>query len=296
MVEKYLKPPLSLEEGVEWLRKHNVLIEDREKLQVERFLKAETTFRLMGYVKTMKEKISFNDLKKIYFFDRQLRNVFLEAFEIAEVQLRNTVVSVLLTESKAGAFVYEDLAIFDPRFKSEHACWVAEFKDKVERRSQEGFVSYYKERYKDDFPRLPIWAMVELMTFGELVEFCFNLSRLNKAKIAHNYCIDGAVLFNWFSNFADVRNACAHHRVLYNRPLNRQHKSLPEGWGGISDDRVGVVLASLAKFLSIGCGIKDRNNDFLTHWKKRIKKLLDKNRTISSLLDGYGLPSVFLLG
>ena len=121
MVEKYLKPPLSLEEGVEWLRKHNVLIEDREKLQVERFLKAETTFRLMGYVKTMKEKISFNDLKKIYFFDRQLRNVFLEAFEIAEVQLRNTVVSVLLTESKAGAFVYEDLAIFDPRFKSEHA-------------------------------------------------------------------------------------------------------------------------------------------------------------------------------
>lgn len=295
MSEKYLKPPLSLEEGVEWLCKHNVLIEDREKLQVERFLKAETTFRLMGYVKTMKEKIAFNDLKKIYFFDRQLRNVFLEAFEIAEVQLRNTVVSVLLTESKAGAFVYEDLAIFDPRFRPEHSRWVSEFKDKVERRSQEGFVSYYKERYKDDFPRLPIWAMVELMTFGELVEFCFNLSRLNKAKIAHNYCIDGAILFNWFSNFADVRNACAHHRVLYNRPLNRQHKSLSESWGGVSDDRVGVVLASLSKFLSIGCGIKDRNNDFLTHWKKRLKKLLDKNRDVAGLLHGYGLPKDYVL-
>lgn len=293
MAEKYLKPALSLEEGVEWLRKHNVLIEDREKLQVERFLKAETTFRLMGYVKTMKEKIAFNDLKKIYFFDRQLRNVFLEAFEIAEVQLRNSVVSTLLTEPKAGAFVYEDLAAFDSRFKPKHSAWLAELKTKVEKRSQEGFVSYYKEKYKDDFPRLPIWAIVELMSFGELVELFSNLSLLNKTKIAHNYCIEGPILYNWLSNFADVRNACAHHRVLYNRPLNRSHKPLPGGWGAASDDMVGVVLASLGKFLSIGCGIKDRNNEFLTHWKKRIKKLLDKNRDISSLMSGYGLPAGF---
>ncbi|MCX5791842.1 MAG: Abi family protein [Elusimicrobia bacterium] len=294
MPDKYIKPALSLEESVEWLRKHNVQIEDREKLQVERFLKAETTFRLMSCVKSMPEKaITFSDLKKIYFFDRQLRNVFLEAFEIAEVQLRNSVVNVLVTEPGAGAFVYEDVTIFDPRFHSEHGRWLAELKEKVERRSQEGFVSYYKERYKADFPRLPLWATVELMSFGELVEFCYNLSRLSKVKIAHNYCMDGPTLFNWLSNYVDVRNACAHHRILYGRTLNRRHKPLSVGWGEVLDDKLGVVLVSLFKFLSTGCGIKDRNNEFLIHWRKRTKKLLDKNRAITGLLSGYGLPKEF---
>ena len=292
MSEKYLKPPLTLAEGVEWLRKHNVVIEAKEVVAVERFLKAETTFRLMGIARSMK-KISFEDLKKIYFFDRQLRNIFLEAFEIAEVQLRNSVVSTLVSEEGVGAFVYEDVNVFDPRFRPYHADWLVELKTKVERRSQEGFVSYYKERYKADFPRLPLWALVELMTFGELVEFFSNLSLLVKTKIAHNYCVEGPILFNWLQNYSDVRNACAHHRVLYNRPLNRLHKCMAEGWGGVSDDRAGVVLASLSKFLSFGCGIKDRNNDFLVHWRKRIKKLLDKNREIVSLMSGYGLPADF---
>lgn len=295
MSPKYTKPPLTLAEGVDWLRKHNVVIEEKEVLSVERFLKAETTFRLMGIARSMKTKISFEELKKIYFFDRQLRNVFLEAFEIAEVQLRNTVVSVLMEEPGAGAFIYEDPSIFDPRFKANHSRWLAELLEKVQRRSQEGFVSYYLERYKEDFPRLPIWAMIELMTFSELVAFCYDLSALNKVKISHNYCLDGRMLFAWLSNYSDVRNACAHHRVLYNRNLNRLHKAPPGGWGGISEAKLGAVLASLPMFLSAGCGIKDRNKDFLTHWRKRIKKLLDKNRGVACLMAGYGLPPQFTL-
>lgn len=291
MPDKYLKPPLTLAQGVDWLRKHNVVIEEAEVLAVERFLKAETTFRLMGIARSFKEKTSFEDLKKIYFFDRQLRNAFLEAFELAEVQLRNTVISVLVGESKTGAFVYEDASIFDPRFKPEHPRWLADLREKIERRSQEGFVSYYKERYKDDFPRLPLWATIELMTFGELVEFCYSLSLLNKTQIAHSYCLDGRLLFAWLSNFVDVRNACAHHRVLYNRKLNRPHPALKDGWGGISGEMVGVVLVSLDKFLSTGCGIKDRNKDFLSHWRKRVKKLIDKNCATPALLSGYGLPT-----
>ena len=290
-MEKYDKPALSLEEGVKWLREHGVLISESESSHVRRFLKSETTFRLMHIVKTSGGALSFTDLRQIYFFDRQLRNVFLEAFEIIEVQLRNSIVSALMEEPGAGAFIYESPAIFDQRFLRDHGRWLGDLKLKVEKRSQEGFVSYYKEKYKDDFPRLPIWAMVELMTFGELVDFCFNLSMLVKVKIAHNYCIDGRIFVNWLQNFSDVRNACAHHRILYNKVLNRPHKPLNPGWGDIPDNKVGVVLISLARLLTLGCGIKDRNKEFLSHWRKRIKKLIDKNKEVPSLMPGYGLPT-----
>lgn len=293
MAEKYSKRALTLEESVEWLRKRGVIIEDREKLQVERFLKSETTFRLMGYVKTNKSVISFADLKHIYFFDRQLRNVFLEAFEIAEVQLRNTAVSLLFSEGEREAFIYEDSSIFDPRFHSQHSAWLEDMRVKVQKRSQEGFVSYYRQHYSDEFPRLPVWALIELMTFSELVNFCGNMSRLKRGELAHNFCIEGRVLFNWFDNFIDVRNACAHHRILFNRPLNRRHLPLTSSWGEVSDTKVGVVLLSLTRFLTIGCGIKDRNKDFLIHWTKRINKLFGKYRTIQTLMNGYGLPSDF---
>lgn len=295
MPHKYDKPPLSLSEGVDWLRAHGVVIEDREQIQAERFLKSETVFRLMHIVKTAGGSLEFSELKQIYYFDRQLRNAFLEAFEILEVQLRNTLISVLMEEPGAGAFIYESPEIFDPTAMKDHARWLIDLRLKVEKRGQEGFVSYYKEKYRDDFPRLPIWAMVELMTFGELVDFCFNLSLMTKVKIAHNYCMDGRILFNWFQNYSDVRNACAHHRILYGRDLNRSHKPFSGTWGEAHSGRVGAVLLSLMKLLSLGCGIKDRNKDFLSHWNKRIKKLCDKNRTIPLLMKGYGFPEDFAI-
>ena len=70
--------------------------------------------------------------------------------------------------------------------------------------------------YSEALP--PIWAVVEVMTLGQLSKWYANLkSSSDRNLIAHNYDFDEVNLVSFLHHLTIVRNLCAHHSRLWNR-------------------------------------------------------------------------------
>jgi abortive infection bacteriophage resistance protein len=108
--------------------------------------------------------------------------------------------------------------------------------------SKEEFVAHFRQRYSDP---LPIWAAVELWDFGMLSMFIGGMKYGNVRNIATKYGILRPELFpTWVRTLAFVRNICAHHGRLWNKPLIAQPKPPKKGEIPHLDHIVGDSFAT----------------------------------------------------
>ncbi len=91
-------------------------------------------------------------------------------------------------------------------------------------RSHETFIEHYQNNYADAaLP--PIWAVVEVMSLGQLSKWVSGLTHgQDRQAIAENYGIDEIVLTSFLHHLTIVRNVCAHHGRLWNRRFGFQAK------------------------------------------------------------------------
>lgn len=72
---------------------------------------------------------------------------------------------------------------------------------------------------------MPIWIAVELLDFGPLSFMLSGLRRRDQGDIAQKLGVPRpALLTSWVRSLTFVRNVCAHHARLWNRPLIDQPK------------------------------------------------------------------------
>jgi abortive infection bacteriophage resistance protein len=155
--------------------------------------------------------VTFEQLWRLYEFDRQLRHLVLEASKRVEISVRSR--WAYEVGHRHGAQAYEDGKIFK-HFPYHQA--VLQKLDHELARSQEEFVAHFRTVYH--MPRPPIWAACEVMTFGQVSNFYSQLTepKLRQA-IADTYGLDERVLVSFLHHLNVVRNTCAHHARLWNR-------------------------------------------------------------------------------
>ena len=169
-----------------------------------------------------RDNTRFCDVVDLYVFDKRLRLLLLDAIERIEVALR-TDIALLLGARDPWAHLDRgqlDRRFVTPRFhgrRSVHEEW-CERLAKQEARSHEDFVAHFKERYPSS--PLPIWVAVELWDFGMLSYFFNGMRDPDKDVIARRYRIPRRnLLATWLRSFNFVRNTCAHHSRIWNRPI-----------------------------------------------------------------------------
>ncbi|MDR2558040.1 MAG: Abi family protein [Oscillospiraceae bacterium] len=64
--------------------------------------------------------------------------------------------------------------------------------------------------------KIPLYALVELFSFGTLSKFYKNMKNEDKKAVAAMYGINYIYFSSWIENIAYVRNICAHYGRLYN--------------------------------------------------------------------------------
>lgn len=221
----YSKPPLSISAQAQLLLDRGLICTNIPRL--ERYLTSIGYYRLSAYFIPFEIRSSngdrnhqflpgtnFDDILKLYIFDRKLRLLVMEAIERIEVALRSKWSGELALKTN-NSHAYIDPAFF--KCPSKHIRNLAKIDQEIER-SRETFVSHYRNKYRS--PHLPpIWAVVETMTLGELSRWLENTNSTSiKSAIANmfrmpNYQIAGGV----FHALTPVRNVCAHHSRLWNR-------------------------------------------------------------------------------
>ncbi|ECT4435767.1 Abi family protein, partial [Salmonella enterica] len=87
-------------------------------------------------------------------------------------------------------------------------------------RSREDFIKHLKNKYEELQP--PIWAVVELMTMGQLSKWFSNIkSRADRQAICRVYGLDEKIMTSFCEHLSLVRNHAAHHARLWNRDFTK---------------------------------------------------------------------------
>ena len=215
----------------------------------------------------------FDDVLNLYVFDRELRLLTLDAIERIEVSLRTQMAYYLSHNYKTAhphllADNFSDPVIFGGL--------ITKLSGDVDR-SKEDFIKHLTKKYREPLP--PIWAVVELMTMGQLSKWFSNISkRSDRQDISHVYGLDEKIMTSFCQNLSLVRNHAAHHARLWNRDFTKTMmlpkngpdillKSLLYSSGG--DRRLRklyntfVMIGYLMDVISPG-----------HHWKQKLKMLI----------------------
>ena len=168
----------------------------------------------------------FETVWRRYVFDRQLRLLVLDAIERFEVALRT---QFSFHHSKLfGPFGYYDSPASLPKLGGlKHAELKVEIDHVVQRNAEELYVRHFLHKYGDEHPVPPIWAAVELIDFGKLMQMYQNAPKAIKKPLAEKFGVPDKVLGSWILGLVSARNICAHHGRLWNRTLGVKLMELP---------------------------------------------------------------------
>lgn len=292
MIKKqYDKPYLSLNEQIEKLKSRGLFIEDTTS--AKHYLSIVGYYRLSSYSYRFETKTSdgkrshhfqkdtqFSDIVKIYVFDQKLRLLMLEALERLEVAARATWAHAL--SEKCGSHAFMNVANF--RNSKEFSASLRTLEKEVERSSRlNKEIAHYIKTY--EAPNLPpIWMVVSLMSFGELLRWINNTkSTTIRLKVAQRCGFPNIDLFTGVTrSLTTVRNICAHHcrlwdnRLLTRMPLIKKNLCAPmqsvlTKSGIESDNRMYNCIVVLAHILL------QLNHD--SSWVKRVSNLVRTNLT-----------------
>jgi abortive infection bacteriophage resistance protein len=221
---KFNKPALTVEQQLDLLLRRGMIVTDRA-LALQH-LEHISYYRLRAYWlpneapaandsdHAFRADTWFETIIDLYSFDRKLRLLVMDAIERIEVSLRTRWAYVLAL--RYGPHAYLDAKLF--RKATQYAKCLTRLQEELER-NNETFVLHYKQKYTT--PELPpLWAVCELLTFGQLSLWFQNLAQsAARVEIAKPYGVDEQIIASFAHHLSYVRNVCAHHMRLWNREM-----------------------------------------------------------------------------
>ena len=112
-----------------------------------------------------------------------------------------------------------------------------DIEEEIRRNSKAPFVKNFRDNYEGG--KLPIYALVEVFSFGTLSKFYKNMKNLDKKAVAKSFGVGYTYLESWLESISYVRNICAHYGRLYNAKLSKTpmlYKEYSEA--GIGNNRI----------------------------------------------------------
>lgn len=222
---------------------------------------------------------TFDDIFKLYEFDRNLRLIALDAIERVEVSLRARIIDVMTIVG--GAHFYYDERHFEKRDA------VTRLRS-VGTRATHLSIEHYKRTYAT--PHLPpFWCIAEASTFGMVSTTFADLTLSNRKQIASFYGLDEKILVSWFRSINTLRNTCAHHGRLWNATTPVNAPFVARAYSNeLQNNR---TLYAKAAVLRIILNTIDKN--YSDDWANRLKTHITANNQYP--LASMGFPVDWLI-
>lgn len=226
-------PWLSFDEQVEKLTRAGLQV---DKAELRSFLSRVNCFRFLGYFRHFQTfpsggdpffvGVSFNQIRCVYEADIKLSAAILDALQEIELLLRTRFAQYFGADATRarGVFMKEGIFTPSPEGKSQvHECIARDVT-----RSKERFLNrYFDEASSNEgvpiaeaWRSLPIWAAVEVFSFGTLSRSIEASQKMGVTKqIAESIGVPQSYLPQIIKSFVYLRNRCAHHSRLWNHSV-----------------------------------------------------------------------------
>lgn len=213
-----LKPALTFEQQVERLKQKGMVIKSEDNTL--RILKKENYYRISGYglefldtddSNKYKHGTTFEDIYNLYKADKELRSILFELINDTEVYLKTQVSNYF--SLKYGPEGYRCTTNFRSQENADNM--IEKCNDIVAKKPNNLIIKHHKNRYNSV---LPLWAMVEMMSFGWISKFFKNLKTKDKKAICRLAFNDMTYekLESMIHSAVYFRNECCHYTRLYN--------------------------------------------------------------------------------
>lgn len=219
-----LKKPLSIDEQIQKIKAHEIQIEDEDR--AKEILSQVSYYRLSGYAlqfrlgnnsHSIQEGISFEQICRIYCFDEELRNHLWKYVEKAEYHYKDLIgneFALRKCQNDPHDQHYDASNYYDKAGITRTLLTFAKEKNYFH---DSKIVKHHTERYGD---KMPLWVMLELMTFSSVSMFYHAMYISDKKVIADKCGVSYATLENHLHCLSVLRNKCAHGARMYNTTIN----------------------------------------------------------------------------
>lgn len=306
-MKKFDKPALSVTDQVALLRQRGLNF--RDEVRATRYLEVISFFRLSPYMRpfqdancenhTFHPDSEFKQIVNLYAFDRELRLFVMDALERVEVATRAAINNYMAIQYNNPHW-FMDNEVFSLRYGHEallgelrtkldyekrnindeiseltkKAIDEATKQQRIEHRTRDNYFRFYGYCYNK--PALPPgWAIVEVLSLGELSRLFCGLKRDNdRKKIAKQFDIPHEIFESWLHTLTFVRNLCAHHSRLWNRELSIPPK-IPKDWqlpDRLKSSKVQPVRRVYVVLLMLSHLMEQISPD--SRWRIRFRELL----------------------
>jgi abortive infection bacteriophage resistance protein len=216
---KFDKPHLDISKQVQLLLDRGLLISNIDiarhclgHLNYDRLSRYWIPFLENIDTKKFREGTQFEDILNLYIFDRELRLLVLDSIERVEVSIRSKWAYTF--SERHGSHAHLNADLFNKKKSWNHEAAIQDL-EKTVLKSKEGFIIQLQKDYSNRLP--PLWALVEIMTLGQLSYWLNNLKRREDGNvIANEYEMDQTTLFSFLHHLTLIRNKCSHHSRLWN--------------------------------------------------------------------------------
>lgn len=229
-MQVYPKKILSIEQQIQSYIDAGMDVSPRE--ETEKALRTIGYYRLRGYLfhlydndaKKFLSDIKFSDVLSLYRFDTALSRLIFSMVSAIEVALRARLNEALLAYG-------DPLVLNDPTvFEDKNLYWknAAKIASEIARSSD----VFIKHHFSNHDGQIPLWAAVEVMSFGTLSKTVKNLKTDRESvyyKLAEYYKFrtskgrmkipNKRILTSWIYSVYVLRNMCAHNSRIYNRAI-----------------------------------------------------------------------------
>lgn len=274
------QPPMTIDEQIENLKSIGLIVDDEE--YAKKILNDISYFRLIkAYSLNLKhkngrynEKVTFEQIVELYLFNANFRQLIFPEIEKVEINVRCRISNYFA--EKYGVLGYLEADKFvNPEY---HKAFLEDITEEIRRNSKAPFVKNFQENYEGG--NLPIYALVEVFSFGTLSKFYKNMNNQDKKVVAKSFGVGYTYFESWLESISYVRNICAHYGRLYNAKLSKTPILYKEySQAGIGNNRIFGVLLCLKNLLK---------ND--VHWDlfvDKIELLFDKYESVNICTMGF---------
>lgn len=251
------------------------------------------TSKANGVVKISYEGVTFQEVLRRYYQDKNLRLNLLHAIEKIEVSIKTTLSHLM--GLKYGAFGYLNFGNWVHRTKyGKFEIETRQYRLKksilksIEKQSSAEF-NIVANMDSDGFPT--IWLAIDILTFGDIVVMLELMNSSLLSQIADEYSATSEEFLSWVKCLHFIRNICAHNSNLIDVKLKTKPK-LRKNWMEhlyFIQSKKGNAKTPTNRFAAVICIaiylVKTINPKYkLDHISKGIKSLCNNSEDRANLL------------
>jgi len=235
-----------------------------------------------------KDGTTFDEVYFLYLFDRELRNIHLKYL----LKLENNFKSIVSHSfsKKYGHDNYLKLENFNNSSSKDAANiirLISDIQQEIARQLSKNneMISHYIAEHG----YIPLWVLINVLTFGKITNFYFNMKESDKIVIAKEFGVQYRELHKYMTMLGFARNKCAHGERFYDISFSQRiHSKSIKNFSilGLPRDKSGSYIKGTCDAYSIAIIFKQllSKQDFREFYfsiETAIKKLTKHIHTIN---------------